>query len=341
MSPGARVAAIDVGTNSTRLLVGEEHPDLFRTIERRMVITRLGQGVDRTRRLQPEALQRTLKVVAEYAASCGELGVERLRVTGTSAVRDAVNRSEFFDGVRKLTGQPPELLSGEEEARATFLGVRSDLFERDPILVVDIGGGSTELVYGTDEPESLISLDMGCVRMFEKHLASDPPAAGELDALRTEVSDQLSQAKAHLGITRASPLVGVAGTVTQLATLKAGLPKEDPSVVHHMVLTHGDVRRLARRLETLPAEKTRPGQRSRGGPGGRDRRGCRDPSSGAGSFRCAGGSRVRERHPGRPDHPAAPVLRRTPDLPRALAEMTRTRTHQVKSYLGCSTRAIA
>lgn len=255
MSPGARVAAIDVGTNSTRLLVGEEHPDLFRTIERRMIITRLGQGVDRTRRLQPEALQRTLKVVAEYAASCGELGVERLRVIGTSAVRDAVNRSEFFDGVRKLTGQSPELLSGEEEARATFLGVRSDLFERDPIVVVDIGGGSTELSYGTDEPERLISLDVGCVRMFEKHLASDPPSASELDALRAEVNEQLAKAKAQLGIPSGSPLVGVAGTVTQLATLKAGLTKEDPSVVHHMALTHGDVRRLARRLETLPAEK--------------------------------------------------------------------------------------
>jgi exopolyphosphatase/guanosine-5'-triphosphate,3'-diphosphate pyrophosphatase len=249
------VAAIDVGTNSTRLLVGEEHPDLFRTIERRMIITRLGQGVDRTRRLQPEALQRTLKVVAEYAASCGELGVERLRVIGTSAVRDAVNRSEFFDGVRKLTGQSPELLSGEEEARATFLGVRSDLFERDPIVVVDIGGGSTELSYGTDEPERLISLDVGCVRMFEKHLASDPPSASELDALRAEVNEQLAKAKAQLGIPSGSPLVGVAGTVTQLATLKAGLTKEDPSVVHHMALTHGDVRRLARRLETLPAEK--------------------------------------------------------------------------------------
>ncbi|MDP9235673.1 MAG: Ppx/GppA family phosphatase [Actinomycetota bacterium] len=255
MSPGARVAAIDVGTNSTRLLVAEEHPDLFRTIERRMIITRLGQGVDRTRRLQPEALQRTLKVIADYAASCGELGVERLRVTGTSAVRDAVNRSEFFDGVRKLTGQAPELLSGEEEARATFLGVRSDLFEHDPILVVDVGGGSTELIYGTDEPESLISLDMGCVRMFEKHLSSDPPAPEELDALRTEVKDLLAQAQSQLGSPRGGHLVGVAGTVTQLATLKAGLPEEDPSVVHHMVLTHGDVRRLARRLETLPAEK--------------------------------------------------------------------------------------
>ncbi|MEA2508936.1 MAG: exopolyphosphatase / guanosine-5-triphosphate,3-diphosphate pyrophosphatase [Actinomycetota bacterium] len=257
MSPGARVAAIDVGTNSTRLLVAEEHPDLFRTIERRMVITRLGQGVDRTRTLQPDALQRTLGVIADYAASCGELGVERLRVTGTSAVRDARNRNEFFEGVRKLTGHPPELLTGEDEARATFLGVRSDLVDGDPVLVVDIGGGSTELIYGQDAPESLISLDVGCVRMFEKHLSSDPPAPDELQSLRSDVGDQLVRARTQLGIPNVERLVGVAGTVTQLATLKAGLPAEDPSIVHHMSLSHGDVRRLARRLGTLPWEKRR------------------------------------------------------------------------------------
>jgi exopolyphosphatase / guanosine-5'-triphosphate,3'-diphosphate pyrophosphatase len=255
VSPGTRVAAIDVGTNSTRLLVAEEHPDAFRTIERRMTITRLGQGVDRTRLLQAAALQRTLSVVADYAASCGELGVTRMRVTGTSAVRDAENRNEFFDGVKKLTGQPPELLTGEAEARATFLGVRSDLFDEGPVLVVDIGGGSTELIYGTVAPEHLVSLDIGCVRMFEKHLDSDPPRPEELDALRADVGERLATAKLGLQSAPGTPLVGVAGTVTQLATLKAGLPAEDPELVHHSVLTHGDVRRLARRLETLPFEK--------------------------------------------------------------------------------------
>jgi exopolyphosphatase/guanosine-5'-triphosphate,3'-diphosphate pyrophosphatase len=254
---GARVAAIDVGTNSTRLLVAEEDPDLFRTIERRMVITRLGQGVDRTRRLQPEALHRTLNVVADYAASCGELGVGRLRVTGTSAVRDAINRDEFFEGVRKLTGEAPELLSGEEEARATFLGVHSDMGGEDPILVVDIGGGSTELIYGDANPRSLISLDLGCVRMYEKHLASDPPTPEELTGLQAEVARQLVRAKEALAAPAGTRLVGVAGTVTQLATLKAGLPHEDPEIVHHMVLSHGDVRRLARRLASLPWEQRR------------------------------------------------------------------------------------
>lgn len=247
-----RVAAIDVGTNSTRLLIAEEQADGFRPIERRMIITRLGQGVDRTRRLDDEALQRTLATIADYAATCGELGVGALRVTGTSAVRDARNRAEFFDGVRRLTGQEPEMLSGDEEGRATFLGAASDLYDEGALLVVDIGGGSTELILGEGhEPVSLVSLDIGCVRMFEKHLASDPPSPEELDALRAEVRGELARARQQLGVPAGARLVGVAGTVSQLALLKAGIPVHDPDVTHHFVLSHGDVRMLARRLESL------------------------------------------------------------------------------------------
>jgi exopolyphosphatase / guanosine-5'-triphosphate,3'-diphosphate pyrophosphatase len=246
-----RVAAIDVGTNSTRLLVAEAGPGGFRPLDRRLVITRLGEGVDRRRTLSPEALERTLSTIAEYAATCGEYGVERLRVTGTSAVRDARNRVEFFDGVQRLTGAEPELLSGETEARATFLGVRSDL-DDEPILVVDIGGGSTELIFGHGRPERLVSLDFGCVRMLEKHLGSDPPAPDELAALRREVTAAIEGTKRALEVPPGTRLVGVAGTVTQLATMKAGLPVEDPEVIHHFVLSHGDVRQLARRLGSLP-----------------------------------------------------------------------------------------
>jgi exopolyphosphatase/guanosine-5'-triphosphate,3'-diphosphate pyrophosphatase len=170
-----RVAAIDVGTNSTRLLVAEVVAGGFRPLDRRMTITRLGQGVDRRRALDPEALERTLRTVADYAATCGEYGVESIRVTGTSAVRDARNRKEFFEGVKMLTGREPELLSGEDEARTTFLGATADL-SGEAVLVVDIGGGSTELISGRDQPEHLVSLDIGCVRMLEKHLHSDPPA---------------------------------------------------------------------------------------------------------------------------------------------------------------------
>lgn len=247
-----RVAAIDVGTNSTRLLIAEEQVGGFRSIERRMTITRLGQGVDRRRVLDPEALQRTLATIADYAATCGELGVEKLRVTGTSAVRDAQNRDEFFEGVKLLTGSMPEMLSGEEEASATFLGTLSDLDEDGPVLVVDIGGGSTELVIGQGgEPGDLVSLDIGCVRMHEKYLASDPPSEEELGEMRAELTEKLRAAKAMLAVPAGARLIGVAGTVTQLATLKSGIPIYDPDVTHHFVLSHGDVRLLAKRLQSL------------------------------------------------------------------------------------------
>jgi exopolyphosphatase/guanosine-5'-triphosphate,3'-diphosphate pyrophosphatase len=250
-----RVAAIDVGTNSTRLLVAEEREDGFRPLERRMMITRLGQGVDQLRRLQPEALERTLATIADYAAACGEYGVERLRVTGTSAVRDARNRDQFFSGVERLTGAAPEMLSGEQEARLTFLGAASDLDDDEPKIMVDIGGGSTELIVGTREPERLVSLDIGCVRMLEKHLLSDPPTEDELASMRAEVNAELRGARPVLEVPAGARLVGLAGTVTQLATLKAGVPVYDPDVTHHAVMSHGDVRMLARRLEALPYEK--------------------------------------------------------------------------------------
>lgn len=250
-----RVAAIDVGTNSTRLLVAESNVGGFRSLDRRMTITRLGQGVDRSRVLAPEALQRTLATIADYAAACGEYGVEILRVTGTSAVRDARNRDEFFKGVVTLTGAEPELLSGDAEARVTFLGAVSDLPWDGAALVVDIGGGSTELIYGTAAPERLVSLDVGCVRLFEKYLLSDPPAAEELAGLRTEARGEIERAARELAVPAGTRAVGVAGTLTQLATLKAGVPVYDPDVNHHAVLSHGDVRSLARRLGSLPYEQ--------------------------------------------------------------------------------------
>ena len=246
-----RVAAIDTGTNSTRLLVAEDQAGGFRTLERRMVITRLGEGVDRRRVLSPEALKRTLATIADYAAVCGEYGVEKLRVTGTSAVRDALNKNEFFEGVERLTGTAPELLSGETEARTTFLGVRGDLPDPETLLVVDIGGGSTELIYGTDEPTALVSLDVGCVRMFEKYLETDPPTQDEIDALRAEVLEGLQEFSESVAVARGTRLVGVAGTVSQLGRLKAGLLVYDPEITHQMVMTHGDIRLIAKRLFSL------------------------------------------------------------------------------------------
>lgn len=238
-----------------RLLVAEAIPGSFRAVDRRLTITRLGQGVDRHKVLSHEALTRTLTCIAEYAALCGELDVGLMRVAGTSAVRDAANRHELFEGVLKLTGHELEMLSGEEEARLTFLGALSDLVTEEPVLLVDIGGGSTELVYGARAAERAISLDIGCVRLHERHLASDPPTVEELDSLRTDVRTHLGDAQQALDLPGSTRLIGVAGTVTQLAALKAGTPVYDPDVTHHAVLSHGDVRRLARRLASLKLEQ--------------------------------------------------------------------------------------
>lgn len=251
-----RVAAIDVGTNSTRLLVAEQTGDGPRTIDRRTRITRLGEGVDRTGALAPEALRRTLEAVADYAAACGEYGVGRIRVAGTSAVRDACNRDSFVDGVAALTGSAPEVLSGEREARLTFSGATAELDPATPKLVVDIGGGSTELVSGRAVADAAVSLDIGCVRLLERHLRTDPPAPDELGRLRAEASAALRDA-ARAVREAGTVVVGVAGTVTQLAALKAGLDEYDPEVIHHMTLSHSDVRMLARRLESLPLRQRR------------------------------------------------------------------------------------
>lgn len=250
-----RVAAIDVGTNSARMLVCEQEPGGVRAIDRRLVITRLGQGVDKRRAFAPEAVKRTLEAIAEYAAVCGEYGVTAIRVAATSAARDARDRDSFFSAVARLTGGTPELLSGEDEARLTFRGAISDLPGEGRVLVVDIGGGSTELVVGENDPMDLVSMDIGSVRMFEKHLASDPPTTSELDALRSEVCGHLREARGRLVVPRDARLVGVAGTITQLAALKAGVATYDPDVTHHSVLSHGDVRMLARRLGSLAYEK--------------------------------------------------------------------------------------
>ena len=261
-----RVAAIDIGTNSVRLLVAEERPPGFRDVDRRLTITRLGEGVDRNKALSEKAIARTLAAVAEFAAISGELSVDRLRVTGTSAVRDASNRSVLFDGIRRLTGREAEVLSGVDEARLSLLGARSDLAGSDPVLLVDIGGGSTELVYGDERPEVSVSLDIGCVRLFERHLASDPPAPEEIESLRADARGVLESVRARFEITPSTRLVGVAGTVTQLAALKAGIPVYDPDVTHHAVLSHGDVRMLARRLGSLTYEQRK---QIRGLPAGR------------------------------------------------------------------------
>src|SRR3954470_16461468 len=184
-----RLAAIDCGTNSTRLLVSQ---DGTRTVERLMRITRLGQGVDAPGALAPEAVKRTLDVLREFREVMNCEGVERVRMTATSAARDAANREAFFTGAEEIVGARPELLTGEQEARLSFLGATAQLDASDgPFLVVDIGGGSTEFAVGTTEPEAVLSVDIGCVRLTEKFIHRDPPAPEELSQVISVARDYL------------------------------------------------------------------------------------------------------------------------------------------------------
>lgn len=245
--PGRR-AAVDCGTNSTRLLVVDGDGT---TLERLTRITRLGQGVDATGWLAPEAVARTLAVLDEYRATLDRLGVEQTRVAATSAARDAANRDEFFDRAEAAVGVRPELLGGDEEARLSFVGATSELDPADgPFLVVDIGGGSTEFAVGTAEPEGVVSIDVGCVRITEKFLLSDPPAPEELSAALTVARDYLDDVARQLpAAADAQFLVGLAGTVTTVAAVELGIDY-DRERIHHFRLTRDAVEDVFRTLAT-------------------------------------------------------------------------------------------
>ena len=243
------VAAIDCGTNSTRLLVTEgSNPPL----ERLMRITRLGQGVEATGRIAPEAIERTVAVLREFREVLDRHNVNQVRITATSAARDAGNREEFFAAAKGAVGLRPELLDGEEEGRLSFLGATRELDPAEgPFLVADIGGGSTELVVGTSEPLGVCSLDLGCVRLTEKYLASDPPLAEELSEALVEVRDQLEEAVRILPeLSDARRLVGVAGTVTTVAAVEIGLATYDRDRIHHFDLTRAAAEDVFRTLAT-------------------------------------------------------------------------------------------
>jgi exopolyphosphatase / guanosine-5'-triphosphate,3'-diphosphate pyrophosphatase len=254
-----RVAAVDIGTNSIRLLVAEVDGASPRDtkvvpLDRRMRITRLGQGVDRTRALAAEAIERTTAVLREYRAALTEHGVTQVRATATSAARDATNRDDFFTAARDALGVTPELLSGEEEAGLSFLGATADLDAPAPYLVVDIGGGSTEFVLGTDAPVGLVSLDMGCVRVSEQFLHSDPPAPEELSNAIAVVRDLVAEVpRAIPGVLDAATLVGLAGTITTVAAIEQGLPEYDPEKIHHFHLTRAAAEDVFRTLATESA----------------------------------------------------------------------------------------
>jgi exopolyphosphatase / guanosine-5'-triphosphate,3'-diphosphate pyrophosphatase len=258
-----RLGAFDVGTNSTRLLVADvEGGVMVAEQAREMVITRLGKGVDRTGRFDPVALARTLEVLAGYAETCRRLGVARRRLVATSATRDAADRQRFLDGVRELVGVEAEVLTGQAEAAAAYRGataggVRAGPGDPDPdvdqpTLVVDIGGGSTELIYGQGgTARAMVSLDIGCVRLFERHLRSDPPAAAEVAALRADVAAHLARVGDVLDPAAARRVIGVAGTVTTVAALALGLEAYDPRRIHRAGVAAAEIAATADKLAAM------------------------------------------------------------------------------------------
>ncbi|PYG00891.1 Ppx/GppA phosphatase [Georgenia satyanarayanai] len=227
-----RVAAIDCGTNSIRLLIADvSRRGPLVEVTRQMEVVRLGQGVDRTGMLDPAALGRTLTAVRRYAEICAEHRVESIRFVATSATRDAGNRHTFVDGVRTLLGVEPEVVSGQEEAALSFAGAASVIGSEQPrpLLVVDIGGGSTELVVGDDVPRTGVSLDMGSVRLTERHLRADPPTGKQVRAARQDVRDALAEAAREISLAEVRTVVGVAGSVTTVTAHALDLPEYDRS----------------------------------------------------------------------------------------------------------------
>jgi exopolyphosphatase/guanosine-5'-triphosphate,3'-diphosphate pyrophosphatase len=255
----ARVAAIDCGTNSIRLLVADltEHDDgtaHLRDVHREMRIVRLGEGVDATKRLSDAALKRTRDALADYTTVCRRKGAERVRMVATSATRDATNRDEFFAMTAELLGVEAEVISGDEEARLSFTGAVGDLEPEDgPFVVTDLGGGSTELVVGTwdgkrAEITGALSVDIGCVRITERCLHSDPPTAQEIAAAREFAGQTLQPAFETVPVADARTWVGVAGTITTLSAVEQELPEYDSERTHLSRLSRAAISRTAQRL---------------------------------------------------------------------------------------------
>lgn len=244
-----RVAALDCGTNSLRLLVADLDGTGKTDVHREMRVVRLGQGVDSTGVLAPEALERTRVALLDYAATCRDLGVDRTRLVATSATRDAANRDAFVTLVRKALGVPPEVVSGDEEAALSFLGATAGLDPADgPFAVTDIGGGSTEVVLGTTEVEAACSVDVGCVRLTERHLHGDPPTAAEVAAARADVDAALDRVAAIVKAETARTAVGLAGSVTTVAAIVLGLASYLPERIHLSRLPAAAVRDVTERL---------------------------------------------------------------------------------------------
>ncbi len=253
----SRVAAVDCGTNSLRLLLADVDPDRaeLTDVARRMEIVRLGQGVDKTGRLAPEALARTIAVLRDYADIIAGSGAQAVRMVATSATRDADNAAEFVRLVKEVLGVAPEVLTGAEEALLSFNGATAELAAGPgggPFLVTDIGGGSTEFVLGPapqrDPPANAISVNIGCVRMTERHLHGDPPSGQEVAAAVADIDAALDTVAAAVPVRQARTLIGLAGSVTTVAAIAMGLPAYDAARIHHARVSAADVHAVTRGL---------------------------------------------------------------------------------------------
>ena len=244
-----RVGAVDCGTNSIRLLVADVDGDRKTDVHREMRVVRLGQGVDRTGELADEAIERTRRALVDYAATCAELGVERVRMVATSATRDARNREAFTAMVQAVLGVAPEVVSGDEEAALSFDGATRGLDPaQGPFLVMDIGGGSTELVLGTSSPQAALSVDVGCVRLTERHLLDDPPTSAQVAAAEADVDAAIARVREVVPVAQARTAVGLAGSVTTVAAVALELEAYDAERIHLSRIAAADVAAVTTRL---------------------------------------------------------------------------------------------
>jgi exopolyphosphatase / guanosine-5'-triphosphate,3'-diphosphate pyrophosphatase len=251
-----RVAVIDIGSNSTRLLIADVVGGRVTEVERQSRVTRLGRGVDLSGQLSAEAIEAACAAIADYMAICREDGVENIDAIATSAVRDASNGSAFAAELRERFALSARVLDGEEEARLTYLGATCENSPSVPTLVVDIGGGSTELIVGTGEEVAFhTSLQAGVVRHSERHITGDPPSTLELEALASDVRGLIEGAIADQPGARAAAGIAVAGTPTSLASIEIGLEPYDPKQVHGHTLTLGTIQRLLSQLASSPLSK--------------------------------------------------------------------------------------
>jgi exopolyphosphatase/guanosine-5'-triphosphate,3'-diphosphate pyrophosphatase len=258
-----RVAAVDCGTNSLRLLIADV--DLGRAeltdVARRMEIVRLGQGVDQSGRLTQQALDRTVGVLHDYADVIAASAARAVRMVATSATRDASNSAEFTRRVKEVLGIAPEVLTGGQEARLSFTGATAELAaagDAGPFLVVDIGGGSTEFVLGVatagsaagaaDHAGQAISVNVGCVRMTERHLHGDPPDRLQVESAVADIDAALDLVAEAVPVRQARTLIGLAGSVTTVAGIAMGLPAYDPAHIHHARVSAADVHEVTRSL---------------------------------------------------------------------------------------------